>query len=165
MHQSTDDELQSQPIEQLFSKRLIYYIKATLFNDRYECHSFLDGITPIHTNMTIKKRVKITISPLRLHAASSVRIPTSTHSFRTSLPTVRIRPLNLFSASSVDLHGASNTNVLRNNLKVRLSPVLRKYLNPFKRPSTCMYPSISKCNAKSCNCCQHLCTNTTIASW
>ena len=27
-----------------------------------------------------------------------------------------------------------------------------------------MYPSISKCNAKSCNCCQHLCTNTTITS-
>ena len=25
-----------------------------------------------------------------------------------------------------------------------------------------MYPSISKYNAKSCNCCQHLCTNTTI---
>ena len=132
-------------------------INATLFNDRYECHSFLDGITPIHTNMTITNRVKITISPLRLHAASSVRIPTSIH---------RIRPLNLFSASSVDLHGASNTNVLRNNLRVRLSPikspVLRKYLNPFKRPS--MYPSISKCNAKSCNCCQHLCTNTTITS-
>ena len=60
----------------------------------------------------------------------------------------------------------SNTNVLRNNLRVRSSPikspVLRKYLNPFKRPS--MYPSISKCNAKSCNCCQHLCTNTTITS-
>ena len=82
--------------------------------------------------MTITNRVKITISPLRLHAASSVRIPTSTHSFRTLLPTVRIRPLNLFSASSVDLHGTSNTNVLRNNLRVRLSPikspVLRKYL-------------------------------------
>ena len=89
-----------------------------------------------------------------------------THSFRTLLPTVKIRSLNLFSASSVDLHGATNTNVLRNNLRVRLSPikspVLRKYLNPFKRPS--MYPSISKCNAKSCNCCQHLCTNTTITS-
>ena len=65
--------------------------------------------------MTITNRVKITISPLRLHAASSVRIPTPTHSFRTFLPTVRIRPLNLFSASSVDLHGAYNTNVLRNN--------------------------------------------------
>ena len=73
-----------------------------------------------------------------------------------------IRPFNLFSASSVDFHGASNTNVLRNNLRVRLSPVLRKSLNPFKRPG--MYPSISKCNAKSCNCCQHLCTNTTITS-
>ena len=36
------------------------------------------------------------IGPLRLHAASSVRIPTSTHSFRTLLLTVRIRPLNLF---------------------------------------------------------------------
>ena len=97
-------------------------VNATLFNDRYECHSFLDSIIPINTNMTITNRVKITISPLRLHAASAVRIPTSTHSFRTLLPTVRIRPLNLFSASSVDLHGASNTNVLRNNLRVRLSP-------------------------------------------
>ena len=116
--------------------------------------------------MTITNRVNITISPLRLHAASSVRIPTSTQSFRTLLPTERIRPLNLFSASSVALHGASNTNVLRNNLRVTLSPikspVLRKYLNPFERPS--MYPSISKCNAKSCNCCQHLYTNTTITS-
>ena len=113
--------------------------------------------------MTITNRVKITISPLRLHTAPSVRIPTSTHSFRTLLPTVRI---NLFSTSSVDLHVTSNTNVLCNNLRVRLSliksPVLCKYLNPFKRTS--MYPSISKCNAKSCNCCQHLCTNTTITS-
>ena len=129
----------------------------SLFSRRYH---------PIHTNMTITNRVKIKISPLRLHAASYVRIPTSTHSFRDLLPTVRIRPLNLFSASSVDLHGVSNTNVLYNNLRVRLSPikspVLRKYLNPFKRPS--MYPSISKCKAKGCNFCQHLCTNTTIKS-
>ena len=96
--------------------------------------------------MTITNRLRITISPLRLHAASSVRIPTSTHSFRTLLPTVRMRPLNLFSASSVDLHGASNTNILRNNLRVKLSPikspVLLKYPNPFKRPS--MYPSIAQ---------------------
>ena len=135
----------------------------SLFSRRYH---------PIHTNMIITNRVNITLSPLRLHAASSVGIPTSTHSFRTLLTTVRIRPLNLFSASSVDLHGASNTNALCNNLRVRLSPikspVLRKYLNPFKRPS--MYPniskctSISKCNAKSCNCCQHLCIKTTITS-
>ena len=139
-----------------------------IFNDRYECHSFLDGINPIHTHMTITNRVKITISPLRLHAASSVRITTTAHSFQLGilLPTVRIRRLNLFLASSVDLHGAYDTNVLRNNLRVRLSPLkspaLRKYLNPFKIPS--MYPRISQCNAMSCNCCQHLCTNTTITS-
>ena len=105
-------------------------------------------------------------SPLRLHAASSVKIPTSTHSVRALLPTVRIRPLICFQRPLSILHGASNTNVFHNNHRVRLSPikspVLRKYLNPFKRPS--MYPSISKCNAKSCNCCQHLCTNTTINS-
>ena len=52
------------------------------------------------------------------------------------------------------------------NLKIRLSPlkspILRKYINPFKRPGT--YPSISKCNAKKCNCCNHLCSKTTITS-
>ena len=54
----------------------------------------------------------------------------------------------------------------RNNLQIRLSPlkspILRKYINPFKRPG--MYPSISKCNAKKCNCCNHLCSKTTITS-
>ena len=91
------------------------------FNSRYEC--FLDGINPLYPNMTITNRLRISISPLRLYAASSVRIPTSTHSFRTLLRTVRMRPLNLFSASSVDLHGASNTNILGKNLQVRLSPI------------------------------------------
>ena len=56
--------------------------------------------------------------------------------------------------------------MFRNNLQIRLSPlkspILRKYINPFKRPG--MYPSISKCNAKKCNCCNHLCSKTTITS-
>ena len=123
---------------------------SALFNNRYECHPFLHGINSLYTNMTITNRLSITISHLRIHAASSVRIPNSTHSFQTLLPTVRTRPLNLFLTSSVDRHGAYNTNILRNNLRVKLSPikspVLRKYQNPFKRPS--VYPSISKCNAK-----------------
>ena len=59
------------------------------------------------------------------------------------MPAVRLRPLNLLSASSVNLHGLANTNIFQNNLRVRLSPlkspVLRKYSNPFKRPG--MYPS------------------------
>ena len=72
-----------------------------------------------------------------------------------------------FSASSVFcLHGLANTSIFHNNLRVMLSPlksaVLRKYSNPFKRPG--MYLSISKCNAKRCNCCVHLCTNSTVTS-
>ena len=41
-------------------------------------------------------------------------------------------------------------------------PILRKYTNPFKRSN--MYPSISKCNAKICRCCSHLCTASTVSS-
>ena len=109
---------------------------SALFNNRYECRTFLDGINPLYTNMTITNRLRITISPLRLHAASST-VPNSTHSFLTLLTMVRMGPLNLFSASSVDLHGTSNTNIFRNNLRVRLSPiklpVLRKKSKSFQK--------------------------------
>ena len=95
-----------------------------------------------------------------------MRIPKSTHSFLSLLPTVRIRPLELFSVSSVNLCGTYDFSIFCNNPCVRLSPikslVLRKYPNSFKRSS--LYHSITKCNVKSCNCCEHLCTNTTITS-
>ena len=111
--------------------------------------------------MTITNRLQITLTPLRLHSASSVRIPNSINNFRTLIPAVRLRPLNLLSASSVNLHGLANTSIFHNNLRVMLSPlkspILRKNSNPFKRPG--MYPSISKCN-----CCMHLCTNSTVTS-
>ena len=88
--------------------------------------------------MTITNRLKITLTPLSLYSASSVRIPNSINNFRTLIPAVRLRPLNLLSASSVNLHGLANTNIFHNNLRVMLSPlkspVLRKYSNPFKRP-------------------------------
>ena len=53
-----------------------------------------------HTTMTITNRLKITLTPLRLHSASSVRIPNSINNFRTLIPAVRLRPLNLLSAYS-----------------------------------------------------------------
>ena len=117
--------------------------------------------------MTITNRLKITLTPLRLHSASSVRIPNSINNFRTLIiPALRLRPLNLLSASSVNLHGLAITSIFHNNLRVMLSPIkspaLRKYSNPFKRPG--MYPSISKCNAKRYNCWVHLCTNSTVTS-
>ena len=41
-------------------------------------------------------------------------------------------------------------------------PILLKYKNLYKRNS--MYPNISKCNAKSCTCCNHLIYRSTIIS-
>ena len=116
--------------------------------------------------MTITNRLKVTLTPLRLHSASSVRVPYSINNFQTFIRALGLRRLNLLSASSVSLHGLANTSIFHNNLWVILSPlkspVLRKYSNPFQRPG--MYPSISKCNAKTCNCCMHLSTNSTVTS-
>ena len=128
------------------------------FYNRYECRASFGSIKTELPTMTITKRLGIALTPLRLHAASTVRIHHSTINFQNLLPTVRVTPLHLFSASTVNLHGASNSNML----SPHKSPILRKYINPFKRPG--MYPSISKCNAKKCNCCNHLCSKTTIIS-
>ena len=73
--------------------------------------------------MTITNRLKITLTPLRLHSASSVRIPNSINNFRTLIPALRLRPLNLLSASSVNLHGLADTSIFHNNLRVMLSPL------------------------------------------
>ena len=79
---------------------------------------------------------------------------------------MKIRPLNILSASSVNLRGITNSNVFHNNLKIRLFPlkshILHKDTNPFKRCG--MYPSTSKYNAKRCKCCKHLSTKTTVTS-
>ena len=56
--------------------------------------------------------------------------------------------------------GRGRVNHLR--LFPNKSPILLKYKNPYKRNS--MYPNISKCNAKSCNCCNHLICRSTIIS-
>ena len=110
--------------------------------------------------MSITNRLSINLTPIRLNSMSSVRISYSVNDFKSFLPFVSIRPLNLYSTSRINLHGLSNFNILRNNSFIRLSPIrspiLQKYSNPFKRPG--MYPNVSKCNAKRCNCCVHLCT-------
>ena len=110
--------------------------------------------------------INISISPLRLHSASSVQIPSSTRKFNITLPSIKIRPLNTLSGFAVNLHGTTNSNVFHNNLSIRLSPlkspILRKCTNLFKRCG--MYPSISKCNAKRCKCCKYLSTKYTVTS-
>ena len=114
----------------------------------------------------ITNRLKIPIFPIRLHSASSLQILRSTARFNTLLPTVNVSPLKLYSVSSINLYGASNYNIFRNHLRIRLSPIkspiLLKYKNPYKRNS--IYTNISKCNAKSCTCCNHLICQSTIIS-
>ena len=58
----------------------------------------------------------ISISPLRLHSASSVQIPSSTRKLNTMLPSIKKRPLNILSASSINLHGIANRNVFHSIL-------------------------------------------------
>ena len=85
------------------------------------------------------KLTKLHLSPISLHSAYSVRIPSSVYNFWDMLPTIRLSPLG--------------------------PPIIRKYTKPFnayKRRG--MYPNVSKCNAKRCVCCIHLCTKTTITS-
>ena len=104
------------------------------------------------------------VSPRRVQTASSVRIPQNIG--RSLLPTINITPLKLSSVSSIRLNGASNCNIFRNSLRIRLSPVkspiIRKYKNLDKRRS--LYPSISTCNVKSCICCSHLNCKSTFCS-
>ena len=117
--------------------------------------------------MSFSKRINISISPLRLHSASSVQILFFYQKIQHYVTVYKIRPLNILSASSVNLRGITNSNVFHNNLRIRLSPlkspILRKYTNSFKRCG--MYPSISKCNAKRCKCCKHLSTKSTVTSY
>ena len=64
------------------------------------------------------KITKLHLSPISLHSASSVRIPSSVNNFRDMLPTIRLSPLG--------------------------SPIIRKYTKPFnafKRRG--MYPNVS----------------------
>ena len=96
------------------------------------------------------KIVKILLSPLRLHSASSIQIPQSTKRYNSMLPSVYVSPLKLYSATKINLHGVSDSAIFRNHLKVRLSPlkspVLRNSRSKYRRSA--VYPSISKCNAK-----------------
>ena len=118
--------------------------------------------------MSITNRLKITIAPIRLHPASSLQIPHSTARFNSFLPTVNVSFLKLHSVSSINLYGASNIYIIRFSvITLELdspikSPILLKYKNPYKRNN--MYPNISKCNAKSCICCNHLICQSTIIS-
>ena len=116
--------------------------------------------------MNSLKTVKILLSPLRLHSASSIQIPQSTNRYNSMLPPVYVSPIKLHSATKINLHGVSDSAIFKNHLKVRLSPpkspVLRNSRSKYRRSA--VHSSISKCNAKRCSCCKHLCCKSAIKS-
>ena len=48
------------------------------------------------------KTVKILLSPLRLHSASSIQIPQSTNRYNSMLPSVYVSPLKLHPATKIN---------------------------------------------------------------
>ena len=76
------------------------------------------GMVLTHTTLMIRtKLTKLHLSPISLHSASSVHIPSSVNNFRDLLPTIRLSPLG--------------------------SHIIRKYTKPFnafKRRG--MYPNV-----------------------
>ena len=116
--------------------------------------------------MNSLKTVKILLSPLQLHSASSIQIPQSTNRYNSMLTSVYVSPLKLHSATKIYLHGVSDSALFRNHLKVRLSPlkspVFRKSRSKYRR--NVVHPSISKCNVNRCSFCKHLCCKSTFKS-
>ena len=116
--------------------------------------------------MNSLKTVKILLSPLRLHSATSIQIHQSTNRYNSMFPSVYVSPLKLHSATKMNLHGVSDSALVRNHFKVRLSPLKSSVLrnSRIKYKGSVVYPYISKCNAKRCSCCKHLCCKSTIKS-
>ena len=73
--------------------------------------------------MNSLKAVKILLSPLWLHSTSSIQIPQSTYRYNSLLPSVYISSLKLHLVTKINLHGVSDSDLFRNHLKVRLSPL------------------------------------------
>ena len=116
--------------------------------------------------MNSLKTVKKYFFPFSYILLLPYRFPSPPIDNNSMLPSVYISPLKLYSTTKINLHGVSDSALFRNNLKVRLSPlkspVLRNSRSKYRR--SVVYPSITKCNAKRCSCCKHLCCKSTIKS-
>ena len=105
-----------------------------------------------------------------LNSVSSVHIPQNFTRFNTLQPTVRLKQLNLGSASSFHVPSLSLSSCFHNGPRVILSPlrssIIRKTrVNNLSDRRRCrVYPKINKCNTKNCSCCRHLSVDSTIKS-
>ena len=108
-------------------------------------------------------------SPIRMQSVSSLTIPNNITNLPSLQPVVRLRSLNLHSASSFRVPSISINKCFNNGPKVVLSPLKINRLCPpnsnhisFKTRR--LYPNISKCDSKRCKCCKNISCNSTIKS-
>ena len=105
-----------------------------------------------------------------MHSVSTVQIPKNVTSFALLQPSVRIKPLNLQSASSFHVPSISINKCFYNGPKVVISPLKSSIqrLSSFNKRTLHkrhrLPPRILKCNAKRCMCCNNLSCNSTISS-
>ena len=114
----------------------------------------------------------VRISPIKLHSASSLQVPSKISNFCSLQPRLRLEPLNLSRAKSFHVPSISVSHCFHNGPKVVLSPlkasVVRKALTQNNsvliKSKHAAHPTISKCNTKRCGCCKHLSCKSTIKS-
>lgn len=112
----------------------------------------------------------INLKPIRIHSVSSVQVPRNITTFSSLQPFVRLKALDLRSASSFRVPSISINKCFNNGPRVVLSPLknsIRSVSSYFKRTlrrTHRVYPTINKCNAKRCMCCSNIACNSTIKS-
>jgi len=106
-----------------------------------------------------------------MHSVSTVQIPKNVTNFALLQPSVRIKPLNLQSASSFHVPLISINKCFYNGPKVAISPLKSsiQHWSSFNKWTLHkrhrVYSRIFKCNAKRCiMCCNNLACNSTISS-
>ena len=118
---------------------------------------------------TITRAKTIITSPIRIHSASSSQLPKIITNASSLQPVVRLKLINLHSASSIRIPSNSINKCFYNGPRVVLSPLKNARLGsskfrhiPFKTHR--LYPNITKCNSKRCKCCKYISCNSTIKS-
>lgn len=106
-----------------------------------------------------------------VHSASSFRASNGITSSINLLPTVRLNPLNIGSASSFYIPSLSVNSCFHNGPRVLLSPLkasivreTRVNIRNIRLGRRRVYHKITKCNAKRCMCCKFLSTKPNIKS-
>lgn len=103
--------------------------------------------------------------------SSSDRTPKPLQSICSTLPSINIKRLNLYSATSLQVtnNALSNDKIFSNKARVIVSPLRSNVLKSLKNSNVFKLddgfrPQVSMCNARRCICCPLFQTNSNISS-